>query len=111
MLRLVHFWRIAIVIAALTIFFLLPTFAAHAMGVGSTTSCRTYLANRTKPDIRQYILGFATGANEISVLMTGKNYLDKVAEQTVLDIVANYCTRTPDVSVHQAARNYLQNLK
>lgn len=110
MLKPVHFWRMMIVVVALTMFYFLPTFAAKAMGAG-TASCRYYLANRNRADIKQYILGFATGANEVSILMTGKNYLEGVEEQTVLDIVANYCTRAPDSSVHQAARTYLQNLK
>jgi hypothetical protein len=111
MLRLIHFWRIAIVITALTIFYFLPSFSAKALGLGASTSCRTFLTARNRPDIRQYILGFATGANEIAMLTTGQNYLAGVTDLTLLDNVANYCASKPDLSLQQAARDYLQSAR
>ena len=60
--------------------------------------------------VNQWILGYATGANEVARLLTSKNYLGALPPTAIYARVAEYCRANPKVRIQTAAEEFLTYL-
>jgi hypothetical protein len=93
--------------------FLACTGAAHAVGIGQVT-CGQYLRMKSAGSVNQvnqWMLGYATGANEVARLLTSKNYLASLPPTAIYARVAEYCRANPKIQIQAAAQEFLTYLK
>src|SRR3954467_15221610 len=85
---------------------------AQAFG-GGETSCGQYLRakQRSRDAIDQWILGYATGANEVGQLIFRKDFISGMGEKALFDSVAYYCRRNRSISLQNAAQDFLEYVK
>src|SRR5215217_5240689 len=82
---------------------------ADALGAGATT-CGQYLrtSHRTRGAINEWILGYATGANEVGHLVFRRDFISGLGQKTLFDSVTVYCRRNPSISLQNAAQDFLE---
>jgi hypothetical protein len=87
----------------------IPCETANALGAGATT-CGQYVRTnqRSRAVINQWILGYATGANEVGQLVFRQDFISGMGQKTLFANVADYCRRNPSISLQNAAQDFLE---
>jgi hypothetical protein len=98
------------IIIAASVVVLSLTSSAHAVGIGQIT-CGHYLKIKNKNSVNQWMLGYATGANEVARLLTGRNYLGGLPPTAIYARVTDYCRTNPKISIQAAAQDFLTYLR
>ena len=82
---------------------------ANALGAGAAT-CGQYVraSQHSRAVIKQWILGYATGANEVGQLVFRRDFISGMGQKTLFANVADYCRRNPAISLENAAQDFLE---
>jgi hypothetical protein len=82
---------------------------AHALGAGATT-CGQYLraGQRSRAPINQWILGYATGANEVGHLVFRRDFMSGIGQKALFESIVDYCRRNRNITLQNAAQDFLE---
>jgi HdeA/HdeB family len=100
---------IAAIVLGLMVFEAKPS---YALGVGSQT-CGQYLkiSKRGRGPIHHWVLGYATGANQVGQIVYRQDFLAGTNQQDIFRKLTDFCKQHPTMRLQEGARDFLAFIK